>query len=114
MNKIEQDNLLFLADKYQNICMSIDGFTSLLAMYGSAFTNQIEPITEPTLLRSGNYATLFQAKIWVAKHISSGMISVSNENIVNSNDEHLWSPQVPLELASSDHIERLANLKALW
>ena len=89
MNKIEQENLLDLAGKYQNICMNINQFSDILGMVGSPFTDAFEPVTKRSILQTGHYANLLQAKIWVIKRVAPGMICVSNENITDSKDNEM-------------------------
>jgi hypothetical protein len=112
MNKIEQENLMALAHKYNNICVNINEFCDMLK---PPFDKLLEPVTKRDILQTGRYGKLYSANIWVSKFNASGCVRVSNENIYDLHqDENKWSPSVPLNMASITDLNRLFNLKSFW
>lgn len=116
MNEIEQRNLLNLAHKYRNICINIDQFTDMLSLENLAGVSVgFAPQVERKMLMVGNYGSLCLAKLWVAYYVPSMNVRISNENITSVKEcEAMWSRSIPLEQASTDYVERILNLKALW
>lgn len=110
MNKIEEDNFRSLIASYSNICISISTFTNLLR---PPWASIFDPITSRQILMGGRYGSVSGCNIWVCVTMSDDSIKVSNQDITDVK-EGKWSDSIPLELASTDHLERILKLKAFW
>ena len=108
MNKVEEQNLLLISEKFKNILMSIITFTDILKKNYDKFV----PEDNKEMLMIGSYGRLNSANLWVSRMMARSLIKVSNEVIANSKEESKWSP--PLSLKNADKFESLFNMKAFW
>lgn len=63
---------------------------------GAGVADWFSPITEREILRTGYYANIYNAKIFVSKTIAPETIKVSNSDTPNVKDDTQWSADIDL------------------
>lgn len=107
MNETKLYNLSELSHTYNNICININDYTSIL------FENY-NLIHHPNdfVMKTGNYATIFGIKIWIFfKFVDENYIRVTNEIDDKMPSLSKWS--APIDFSSPNIMKRI-QLKAFW
>lgn len=106
MIEIEKENLISLSQNYTHICINIRMINDLNNLDIMEWNHNRE-----TLLQ-GLYGKIYEANIWLGRHVYRGCIKISDLPIVNSKFDQNWSINLPLN--DMLKINKMMKLKAFW
>ena len=110
MNDKEKENILKIARKCSEFCISIDIFCTILI--DQTLKQLLDPVTNIDMLKTGFYGTFCGSQCFVKKSIPSYHVSISYTK--NYKNEPLWMVPVKLEKFDFVYVEKLFKLKAFW